>query len=264
MLVVKVGGSRDTSYQNLVKDIARKKEKMILVHGGSQELNELQEKLGNPAQTITSPSGFVSRRSTRETIEMFLMAYCGKINKVLVEALQKEGVNAVGLSGVDGKLFQGKRRESIRSVENGKTKIIRDDFSGKTDKVNTEILNLLLDNGYFPVLTPPAISYSNDIINTDGDVAAALVAREMKADVLIILSDVPGLLKDVSDSESLIINIPKNEIDDYMEFAKGRMKKKLLGAKEALKNGVKKVIFASANSKNPISSALEGKGTVIE
>jgi [amino group carrier protein]-L-2-aminoadipate 6-kinase len=264
MIVVKIGGSVGINYQNLVSDIANHNEKIVLIHGGSSQLNKLQEKLGNPVQTIVSPSGFVSRRTDAQTIEMFCMVYCGQMNKMLVTMLQKEGINAVGLSGVDGRLFEGKRRTAIRSVENGKTILIRDDLSGRVEKTNSQLIQLLLDNNYFPVITPPAISYENDIINTDGDVAAAQLAQDLIADTLVILSNTNGLLKDLNDPNSTIRNIPREELENFMQYAQGRMKKKVLGAQKALASGIKKVIFANANVDNPLTSALAGQGTVIE
>ena len=86
----------------------------------------------------------------------------------------------------------------------------------------------------------------------------------LKAEDLVILSNVPGLLKDVEDEASLIKEIPKNSIERFMDYAEGRMKKKVLGAQEALEQGVKRVIFASANVDRPVTSAREGNGTVIQ
>jgi [amino group carrier protein]-L-2-aminoadipate 6-kinase len=264
MLVVKIGGSEGIDYSGLVRDIARRNERTVLIHGGSSQLNELQEQLGHPAKTIVSPSGFVSRRTDRKTIEMFCMVYCGQMNKMLVEMFQREGVNAVGLSGVDGRLLEGRRKTAIRSRENGKTIIIRNDFSGRVDRSNTALLTLLLENGYFPVVSPPAISYDNDMINTDGDVAAAVIAIGLRAETLVILSNTNGLLRDLDDPNSTIKNIPSGEIENYMDYAQGRMKKKLLAAQIALDGGVNRVVLGNANTKNPLESALVGKGTVIE
>jgi [amino group carrier protein]-L-2-aminoadipate 6-kinase len=263
MITVKIGGSVGINYENLVRDIASSSSRIILVHGGSSQLNELQERLGNPVKTIISPSGFVSRRTDRETMEMFCMTYCGQMNKMIVQLLQQHGVNAVGLSGVDGKLLQGKRKTAIRSRENGKVIMIRDDLSGRVEKANTALLNLLLENNYLPVVTPPAISYENEMINTDGDVAAAVIASETNTETLVILSNTNGMLRDVNDPTSTIASIPRQEIENNMQYAKGRMKKKLLAAQIALDGGVSRVILANANVENPLSSALSGTGTVI-
>ena len=191
------------------------------------------------------------------------MVYCGKMNKGIVERLQRLGVNAVGLSGIDGRIWQGIRKPSITIIENGKRKVLRDDFTGKVDTVNLDLIRLLLDHGYTPVLTPPAISHEGEAINVDGDRAAAILAAALKVDRLIILSNVPGLLKDVNDEASLIAEVPISKIEHYMEFALGRMKKKVLGACEAIRDGVREVIFADARLADPISAALASRGTVI-
>ncbi|MDD5543830.1 MAG: [LysW]-aminoadipate kinase [Acidobacteriia bacterium] len=267
MLVIKVGGAQGINYDAVCADLAellQQKQTAVLVHGGSEETNILSEKLGKPPRILTAASGYTSRYTDRETLEIFEMVYCGKINKMIVEKLQRLGVNAVGLSGIDGRLWEGTRKSSITIVEKGKRKIVRDDYTGRVEKVNTPLIRLLLDNGYVPVLTPPAISYEGEAINVDGDRAAAILAASLQAETLVILSNVPGLLRDVADETSLIPSIPLKEIEHFAEFALGRMKKKVLGAKEALQNGVQRVVFADARVEHPIRAALAGHGTVIE
>ncbi len=261
MMVIKVGGSEGIYYDLVLEDFARYDD-VILVHGGSSELNRISTDLGKPPTMVTSASGYVSRRTDRETLDIFNMVYCGKMNKNIVEGLQKLGVNAIGLSGIDGRLLVGKRK-NITVNENGKKKILRDDFTGKVEKVNVKLISLLLSNGLVPVITPPALSYENEAINVDGDRAAAIIASALKADVLVILSNVPGLLQNIDDETSLIREIRREDIGDFEQFAKGRMKKKVMGAIEALEAGVGKVIFADARTSDPITKALEGKGTVI-
>ena len=141
--------------------------------------------------------------------------------------------------------------------------IIRDDYTGLVEHVNTGLLVSLLDQGYLPVLTPPAISYENEAINVDGDRAAARTAIALKAHTLLILTSVPGLLRDFPNEESLISHIPAPTIERYQEVAKGRMKKKVLAATEALSGGVRRVIFADGRVEAPIQRALAGHGTHI-
>jgi acetylglutamate/LysW-gamma-L-alpha-aminoadipate kinase len=191
------------------------------------------------------------------------MVYCGKINKSIVERLQRHGVNAVGLSGLDGRIWEGVRKATITIVEAGKKKVLRDDFTGKVEKVNLNLLHLLLSGGFTPVLTPPAISYEGEAINVDGDRAAAMLASALKVDKLIILSNVPGLLRDVRDEASLISEVAFERIEEFASFAQGRMKKKVLGAVEAIRDGVKEVVFGDARRALPITEALSGRGTVI-
>jgi acetylglutamate/LysW-gamma-L-alpha-aminoadipate kinase len=122
---------------------------------------------------------------------------------------------------------------------------------------------LLLEHGYTPVLCPPGLSYKSEIINVDGDRAAAVLATACKAETLVILSNVPGLLRDVNDANSLVQGIDKAHIASYMALAQGRMKKKVMGAAEALEQGVGTVILGDARLEHPIQQALQGRGTVI-
>jgi acetylglutamate/LysW-gamma-L-alpha-aminoadipate kinase len=266
--VIKVGGAAGIALDPVCDDVAalvRKGERVILVHGGSAELNEVSAKLGHPPRFVTSPSGHTSRVTDRTTLAMFTMVYCGKRNKEIVELLQARDVNAIGLSGADGRLWEGRRKPAIRYVdEKGKTKVLRDDYTGRVDVVNVSLLDLLLDAGYTPVLTPPAISYESELINVDGDRGAAKVASAMRADTLVILSNVPGVLRDLQDPGSVIGRIEVESMDDVFELAGGRMKKKLLGAREAIEEGVVRVVLASANADHPVLEALDGVGTVIE
>ena len=267
MIIVKVGGSAGIDLDAVCADVAtlvQAGQPLILVHGGSHQTNEVAEKLGHPPQFITSPSGYTSRRTDRRTLEIFEMVYCGQINKGIVERLQQQGVNAVGLSGIDGRIWEGKRKKAIRVVRNGKTLVLRDDYTGTVERVNTALLQTLLDAGYLPVLTPPAISYEGEAINVDGDRAAGATAIAFQAEALLLLSNVPGLLRHFPDEESLISRIPRHEIEAAAEHAQGRMRMKILGAREALEGGVKRVILGDARVAQPIQQALQGRGTVIE
>ena len=267
MLVVKIGGGSGTQIDPMVADltgILRAGRKAVLVHGASGETNILAERLGKPPRFVTSVSGLESRYTDRETLEIFEMAYCGKGNKALVEAFQTRGVNAVGLSGLDGRIFEGKRKDTITVLDGGKRKVLRGDYTGKVERVNTELLTLLLDHGYLPVLCPPAASYEGEAVNVDGDTAAAMLAAALKADEFVMLSNVPGLLRDLRDPASLIDRIPAKAIEEFMPIAQGRMKRKLMAAAIALQGGVSRVVLASANLAQPVSAALAGHGTIIQ
>ena len=267
MIVVKVGGSAGIDYDAVCADIARlyrAGQQLVLVHGGSGETNRVAEALGHPPRFVTSPSGYTSRFTDRRTLEIFEMVYCGKMNKGIVERLQRLNVNAVGLSGLDGRIFEGRHKDSVRVVENGKTLVLRGDHTGTVEKVNVGLIELLINAGYLPVLTPPAASYEGVAINVDGDRAAAALAVALKADALLLLSNVPGLLRDFPDEASLIREIPAAEVESFMTFAHDRMKKKVLGAAEAVSGGVGRVIFGDARAGEPVSAALAGAGTVIQ
>jgi acetylglutamate/LysW-gamma-L-alpha-aminoadipate kinase len=267
MLLIKIGGGSGTQIDPAVADLAallRSGRKAVLVHGASGETNVLAEQLGKPPRFVTSVSGIESRYTDRETLEIFEMAYCGKANKAVVEAFQRRGVNAVGLSGLDGRIFEGKRKDTLTILEGGKRKVLRGDYTGKVERVNAALLTLLLDHGYLPVLCPPASSYEGEAVNVDGDTAAAQAAAALKAEAFVMLSNVPGLLRDLRDPASLVARIPARAIEDFMPLAQGRMKRKLMAAAIALGAGVGRVILASANVETPVTAALAGHGTVIQ
>jgi [amino group carrier protein]-L-2-aminoadipate 6-kinase len=266
MLVVKVGGSEGIDLGAVCQDIAaltKEGQRLVFVHGGSHRTNVVAEQLGHPPQFVTSISGFTSRRTDRETLRIFEMVYCGEVNKSIVEMLQAAGANAIGLSGLDGRLLEGKRKDAIKIIDNGRRRVLRDDYTGTVEKVNVSLLNLLLDNGYLPVVTPPAISTESEAINVDGDRAAAMIAAALKAEQLIILSNVPGLLRAFPDESTLIQHIEPARASEFMEHAQGRMRIKVLGAMEAIAEGVGKVVFADGRIATPVHAALQGQGTVI-
>ena len=141
--------------------------------------------------------------------------------------------------------------------------MIRDDRTGTIVGVDTRMLAVMTANNICPVIAPIACSLQGDALNVDGDRAAAQIAIALKADSLLLLSSVPGLLSAFPDESSLIPHIARADIERYMEVAQGRMKKKVMGAGEALAGGVGRVIMADARIQNPISQALNGQGTII-
>lgn len=265
--VVKLGGTEGVDFSAICTDAAdllEQGKKLVFVHGGSAEANALGEAIGSPPKFITSPSGYTSRYTNRDTLKVFLMAINGKVNSLLTEQLHGLGINALGLSGMDGKLMVAARKGAIQSVENGKRKIIRDDYTGKIEQVNVNLLKTLLDGGYFPVIAPVAVSEKGEALNVDADRAAAMVAAALRAETLILLTAVPGLMEKFPEESTLIKKLPQAKLPFALEVAQGRMKKKVLGADEALMGGVGCVIIADGRIQNPISSALSGNGTVIQ
>ena len=265
-IVVKLGGTEGVDFSAICTDAAAllgQGRKLVLVHGGSAEASTLGEVLGHPARFITSPSGFTSRYTDRRTLEIFAMAVNGKVNTLLVEQLQALGIDALGLSGLDGRLLLATRKQAVQSVENGRRKILRDDFTGKIDQVNTRLLTSLLDEDYTPVIAPLAVSGAGEALNVDADRAAAMVSAALHAEALLLLTAVPGLLRSFPDEATLIRDLPRTKLEEALDLAQGRMKKKVLGAREALAGGVGRVIIADGRVPNPISRALAGQGTVI-
>jgi len=205
-----------------------------------------------PQEQITSPSGHVSRRTDRQTLEIFAMAALGVENFLYVEKLQQRGIDAIGLSGISGRLLVGKKKD-VRAVREGKTMILRDDYTGTVDAVNLPLLTQFLGPGRVPVIAPLALSMENEALNVDGDRVAARIAIAIDADALLILTNVPGLLRDVHDPSSLVAETTLAEAE---QLAQGRMKKKILAAREALEAGVDEVVIRSATGDPAIRTVI--------
>lgn len=262
-VVIKLGGSAGINLDRFLDDLARLETPFVLIHGANVELDALMRRVGKEPKLVTSSTGQVSRYTDEETMDLFLMVYAGKVNKRIVEGLQRRGRNAVGLSALDGAIVSGRRKPRIRVVENGKPKVLDGDFAGSIERVHTALLTLLLVNGYVPVLTPPALSLDGDAINVDGDKLAMEIAVALGSPRLLIFSNTAGLLADLSDPTSTVPEISLEEADEGLAAAQGRMKKKVLASIDAVKRGVGEVILADANRHNAIEAALAGEGTHI-
>jgi acetylglutamate/LysW-gamma-L-alpha-aminoadipate kinase len=270
MIVVKVGGGAGVDLDAVCADVAalqkmNPSEPIIVVHGTSDAANTLAQRLNVPARTIQSPSGYVSRYTDPATLEVFTMAAIGQVNVALVGKLQALGVNAIGLSGADGRLMRAKRKDAIRAIDpdTGKQRMIRDDYTGKIETINGDLLRLLVSNGYTPVIAPLAMGEQSEPLNVDGDRAAAMVAGAVGAATLIILTNVPGLMAHFPDESSVIPHIAAADIERAIDIAGGRMKKKVLAAQEALALGVLRVVLGDSRRADPIQAAAGGAGTVI-
>jgi acetylglutamate/LysW-gamma-L-alpha-aminoadipate kinase len=265
-VVVKIGGARAVDPAGALADVAEllaEGKDLIVVHGGSTAVDDTLEELGESPEYVETPSGVVGRFTDERTIDVFEMVLPGKLNTDLVADLQAEGVNAVGLSGVDGSLLSGSRKSAIRVIENGKKKIRRGDFSGMIEDVNTDLLTTLLDGGYTPVVTVPMLADGTTPVNADADRAAAAVAGALGAR-LVSLTDVPGVLADQADGTTLIERVEtETELADLEDAATGFMIRKVMAAIEALDGGASEVIVADANTDAPITAALEGGGTHV-
>jgi acetylglutamate/LysW-gamma-L-alpha-aminoadipate kinase len=265
-LVVKIGGTEGVEREAVLNDIAERAEdqRVVVVHGGSGAVDNLHERLGVEPTYVESPSGMKGRFTDEETMEIFKMAMAGKVNTEIVEELQKRDSDAVGLSGVDGRLLEGEHKDKVIAVEDGRKKVMRGDHSGKIESVNDDLLRLLLGEGYMPVVGVPMVSHEGVAVNTDADRSAAAVAGALGAR-LVILSDVPGLLRNPDEADSLVETVEYDEIDEAIdEYAEGKMKKKVYAAREALDAGARDVTVASANVDKPVGSAINGKGTSFE
>jgi len=265
LLVIKMGGSilKEGTSSELVSDLKKllKEHKLILIHGGGAEVTETATKLGKEQQFIVSPQGFRSRYTDKETMKIFTMVMAGKINKQIVLALQSQGIPTVGLSGLDATLLKAERKKRLIIVdERGRKKVIDGGYTGKIIEVRVDLLTLLLEKGYVPVVTPIAVSEEFEPLNVDGDRTAAVVAGALKADRLILLTDVEGLLL----KGILVPKITAAEAEDALSSIGKGMSTKVHAALEALNQGVKEVLVTSGVKKQPISSALNHEsGTVM-
>ena len=253
-------------------------EQVAVVHGGSTAVDETLSRMGIEPEYVETPGGVVGRFTDEETMDVFKMAMAGLVNTDLVTGLQNAGVDAVGLSGVDGRLFTGKRKSAVRVVQDGKKKIRRGDHSGTIQSVNGDLLRSLLESGYTPVASPPMLADDVDgrspsdsetesrawvAVNTDADRASAAVAGELGG-TLVSLTDVEGVYADPDDPSTLIERVETSEEYERLKSAaEGFMARKVMAATEALQAGAEAVVVASANAEAPIRSALDGGGTHV-
>ena len=184
-------------------------------------------------------------------------------NKRIVEMCQQVGINAVGLTGIDGKVIEGKRNKGIRVKENGKLRIVRD-FSGKPKNINIDLLKLLISNGYVPVLTVPIIDENNFAISSENDDIVALLKNSLEAERVIQLIEAPGFLDDANDPNSVVNEISKSELEKREAQVNGRMKRKMKALIKLFESGNTTVYICDGRIENPITNALNGGGTIIQ
>lgn len=179
--------------------------KVVLVHGGGPEINHMLERIGKESMFING-----LRYTDGETMEIVQMVLTGKLNKDICGIILQEGGKAVGLSGVDSALLRAKKIEKD-GVDLG--------FVGEVTQVNPEILESLLDEGFIPVVSTVALGEQGDFsrYNINADTAAAKIAVALKAEKFVQLTNVPGVLKDVNDSSSLIQRIHMQDVQSYID-----------------------------------------------
>lgn len=262
-MIIKIGGGKEINTQAIISDLKEVKEKVIIVHGANYYRDELAKQLNIHKKTLTSVSGYSSVYSDENAIDAIMMAYSGLRNKKIVEMCQINGINAIGLSGIDGCLIRAKRNAGIRIKENGRIKIIRD-FSGKPQEINKELLEMLLEKNYLPVLCIPLIDENGFAINSENDDVVALLKNTFNVETVISFIEAPGFLENKDDSNSLIKKMSKLELEKREAQVDGRMKRKILALKKMFEKGSCKMIIADGRTEHPLKDALEGKGTVIE
>jgi acetylglutamate/LysW-gamma-L-alpha-aminoadipate kinase len=265
MITIKIGGSVvDDLHPSTISDIKKiaETEGVIIVHGGGKEVTKVCKQLGKEPKFVTSPSGIKSRYTDKETAEIFTMVMSGRINKTIVQMLQKNGINAIGLSGIDAKVIQADRKKKLLIMnEKGRKQAIDGGYTGKITEVNSKFIKSLLEQGLTPVISPIAMSEESEFLNIDGDRAAAYVAGKVGCDKVLFITNVDGLLMD----GKLVRKLTLAEAKEIRPKIGPGMEKKILASTEALDMGVREALIANGQRENPISAAIAHDNcTVIE
>ena len=263
MYIIKVGGGSKINLEGVASDLAVLEERFLVVLGANALRDQLGQRLGQEKVQLTSVSGYSSVFSDADAVDLIMMAYSGLSNRRFVEMCQKAGVNALGLTGLDGRLIQGRRNRGIKVRENGKT-IIKRDFSGKPAEVNVDLLTTLLDKGYRPVLSIPIADEAGFAINSENDDIVAVLQGALNADKIIQLIEAPGFLEDKDDDASMLQALSASELKERETSVEGRMKRKMLALGRLFDAGAAEVIIADGRVAHPVLDALAGKGTSIK
>lgn len=239
--------------------------KICVIHGGGKQLTELAKKLG-VAQTVIE-----GRRVTDDdTLELAKMIFAGKINTDILAALRQRGINAVGLSGVDGNIVHAIKRppKRILNKETGETETIDFGNVGDVLEINSHLLSLLLDADYLPVVSSLGADDEGSVFNINADTIAAEIAIRLKAEKLVLLSDVNGIYLNPEDETTKVsrLTILEAEIMIETERASGGMIPKLQSLMALLKSGVKSAHIISGTKRNALLSEVftdQGTGTMF-
>jgi acetylglutamate kinase len=238
---------------------------ICVVHGGGKQLSELANKLG-VAQTIID-----GRRVTDDaTLEMAKMIFAGKINTDILAALRQRNVEAVGLSGVDGNIVHAERRppKEVLNRETGEREQVDFGNVGDVVQINTRLLTVLLDHGYLPVISSLGADAEGAVFNINADTIAAEIAIQLKAEKLILLSDVDGIYLRAGDRDTKLSRLTADEAEELIRAgtATGGMIPKLQSITELLRRGVHSAHIISGNNRNALLSEIftdSGTGTMI-
>jgi acetylglutamate kinase len=255
--VIKYGGSAmtDEKFKDLfIKDVVLLNYvgvKIVLVHGGGEEINGLLKKLGKKPSFVDG-----HRVTDAETLEVVEMVLVGKVNKDIVKNINLQGVKAIGLSGKDGNLIMAKKKRSSKGSDIG--------FVGEVTKVNTKLLETFGQYGYIPVIAPVGVDEKGNGYNINADTVAGAVAGALKADKLIYLTDTDG----VKIGGKYALSIKVKDISKHIKSGEisGGMLPKTLSAKSAIEAGVKKVHIINGTKEHSLLLEIftkEGIGTEI-
>ncbi len=264
--IVKIGGAPGNNpgplLDNLAARVARG-ERWALVHGASGIMDTLASRCGMQPRHVTSPSGYRSRFLGEAERDLFVAAALS-VSATLACELGLRNTPAFVIRPDLAGSVAGTRKDALRSVEDGRLRILRGNYSGTAGNVNPGSLEAAWAHGAVPLLPPLADDEAGGgLLNVDGDRLAASAAAAVGADVLVILSNVPGLLRDPKDPQSLVERAGLDEWEALEKMAKGNMKRKLLACREALERGTDRVCLSDSRVSAPLDQALEGRGTSL-
>lgn len=257
IVVVKYGGNamvNDMRKQQVMEDIVLLwliGVKVVLVHGGGPEINEVMQRYGKQTEFIDG-----LRVTDKETADIVQMVLAGKVNKSLVNLLEMKGGKAMGISGMDGRLIEAKMRNAALG------------FVGAITKVNIEPVTDLLEKGYIPVISTVGCDQEGNTYNINGDTAAAHIAGALGAERLIMMTDIAGILRDRDDPTTLIRELTIRDAVTLFEqgVISGGMIPKVECCMDAIYRGVKKVIIMDGRVPHSILMEIltdEGAGTMV-
>ncbi len=225
--------------------------KVVLVHGGGPEINDLMNRLGKKAEFVDG-----LRITDKETVDIVEMVLAGKVNKSLVNLIQMNGGNAMGISGLDGRLIEAKMKDN------------RLGYVGEITKIHISPVKDLLEKGYIPVISTVGCDRKGNTYNINGDTAAAFIAGALSAERLIMMTDIDGVLKVKDDPSTLIPELTVEEAEKLKAegVIAGGMIPKVDCCVEAINKGVKNVIIMDGRVPHSILMELltdEGAGTMV-
>jgi len=235
----------------------------IIVHGGGPEINEKMEKMGKQPKFVGG-----LRITDDDTLEIATMVLVGNINTKMVSLINKHGGKGVGLNGVDSNLIMANKKKIQKVIVDGNEEDIDIGWVGETEIINPQLLKMMIENNYIPVVSPVAVDKKGHMLNINADTVAGDMAAALGAKKLIMMTDISGVLRDINDKESRISKIKLSEIDGLIEdeVITGGMIPKIRGAEVAVKSGVEGVHIINGSA--PHSLLLElftdiGVGTMI-
>lgn len=239
--------------------------RVCVIHGGGKQLTELAEQLG-VVQTVIQ-----GRRVTDDdTLELAKMVFRGKINTEILAQFRRRGISAVGVSGIDGGIVTAIKRppKDILNKETGETKIVDFGHVGDVVKVNVSLINTMLDNGYLPIISSLGADDDGRIFNINADTIASEIAAKLKAEKLILLSDVNGIYLDPSDEKTKLSKLSIAEAISLIENgqAVGGMIPKLENLVSIIGRGVRSAHVVSGTVRNAVLAEVftdEGTGTML-